>query len=65
MAVPSQLLGKLDGHQGAVMAVRFNRDGGYCLTCGRDRLVKLWNPHTQLLIKTYKGHGMEVNDADA
>eukprot|EP00045_Choanoeca_perplexa_P014573 m.172598 g.172598 ORF g.172598 m.172598 type:complete len:308 (-) comp16722_c0_seq1:2600-3523(-) len=62
--LPVKCVGKLEGHAGAVMAVRFNRDGSYCLTCGKDRLVKLWNPKSQLLIKTYKGHGLEVNDAD-
>ena len=40
-------------------------DGQYCFTAGRDRLVKLWNPHTALLLKTYKGHGNDVTDAQA
>ncbi|EGD72466.1 mitogen-activated protein kinase organizer 1 [Salpingoeca rosetta] len=62
---PTKCVGTLDGHVGPVMAVRFNVDGQYCLTCGKDRLVKLWNPHTQMLIKTYQGHGFEVNDACA
>eukprot|EP00730_Choanoeca_flexa_P019245 TRINITY_DN9394_c0_g1_i2.p1 TRINITY_DN9394_c0_g1~~TRINITY_DN9394_c0_g1_i2.p1 ORF type:complete len:306 (+),score=61.90 TRINITY_DN9394_c0_g1_i2:2-919(+) len=62
--LPATCHGKLEGHVGAVMSVRFNRDGQYCLTCGKDRMVRLWNPHSQLLIKTYKGHGLEVNDAD-
>ena len=39
-------------------------DGNYCLTCGGDKTVKLWNPHTGLLVKTYVGHGQEVLDAD-
>ena len=40
-------------------------NGNYCLTCGSDKTVKLWNPHRQLLIKSYGGHGLEVLDADA
>ena len=39
-------------------------DGNYCLTCGSDKTVKLWNPHTGLLLKTYVGHGQEVLDTD-
>lgn len=76
---PTERVGSLEGHEGAVMAVRFNRkmvatvtanmsnlgDGGYCMTCGKDRLVRLWNPHTQLLIKTYQEHSFEVTDVDA
>lgn len=38
-------------------------DGGYCLTCGSDRKLKLWNPYRGLLLKTYAGHGNEVLDA--
>ena len=40
-------------------------NGGYCLTCGSDRTVRLWNPHRGLMVKTYKGPGGEVFDADA
>jgi mitogen-activated protein kinase organizer 1 len=39
------------------------------MTAGHDRTVCLWNPHrcgeqekNALLIKTYQGHGKEVND---
>jgi WD40 repeat protein len=52
----------LAGHEGAVLAVRFNRDGNYCLSCGKDRTVRLWNPHTGALVKTYKSHAREVRD---
>ncbi|KAJ8876283.1 hypothetical protein PR048_024193 [Dryococelus australis] len=54
---------RLDCKQGAVRAVRFNVDGSYCVTCGADRKVKLWNPVRGLLLKTYGGHGDEVLDA--
>ena len=38
-------------------------DGSYCLTCGSDKKLKLWNPQSGLLLKTYGGHGNEVTDA--
>ena len=40
-------------------------DGAYCLTCGSDRKLKLWNPYRKALLKTYGGHGDEVMDAYA
>ncbi|KDD75728.1 hypothetical protein H632_c526p0, partial [Helicosporidium sp. ATCC 50920] len=51
-------------HEGAVLTVRFNSQGTYCLSGGKDHLVKLWNPHKGLLIKTYAGHAQDVRDAD-
>lgn len=51
--------------QGAVRAVRFNVDGNYCMTCGSDKSLKLWNPHQGLLLRTYTGHSYEVLDARA
>ena len=49
----------------------FSADGNYCVTCGADKTIKLWNPHKMedgggiggLLLKTYTGHGYEVIDA--
>lgn len=52
----------LRGHEGAVLAARFNSNGEYCLSCGKDRTIRLWNPHRGLHIKTYKSHGREVRD---
>lgn len=52
----------LTGHEGAVLVVRFSNQGNYCLSGGKDRTVKLWNPHKGLHIKTYTGHGNEVRD---
>lgn len=49
--------------QQAVRAVRFNVDGTYCLTCGANKKIKLWNPHRNILLKTYGGHANEVLDA--
>lgn len=38
-------------------------DGSYLLTCGSDKKLKLWNPLTGLLLKTYGGHADEITDA--
>ena len=46
----------------AIRAVRFNSDGEYCMTCGSDKSVKLWNPYKNICLKTYAGHGYEVLD---
>lgn len=40
-------------------------DGSYCITCGSDRKLKLWNPYKPVTLKTYGGHGDEVMDACA
>uniref|UniRef100_A0A2P2I443 WD repeat domain-containing protein 83 n=1 Tax=Hirondellea gigas TaxID=1518452 RepID=A0A2P2I443_9CRUS len=53
----------LECKQGAVRCVRYNVDGGYCLSCGSDKSVKLWNPNTGALLHTFAGHGYEVLDA--
>lgn len=58
-----KLVATIDCKQGAVRNVRFNNDGQYCLSCGSDKSIKLWNPHRQLMLKTYSGHGYEVLDA--
>ncbi|XP_041358017.1 WD repeat domain-containing protein 83-like [Gigantopelta aegis] len=63
--IPEKLVSTIDCKQGAVRAVRFNADGTYCLTCGSNKTVKLWNPHRDLLLKTYTGHGYEVLDAQS
>ncbi|XP_069623354.1 WD repeat domain-containing protein 83 [Ranitomeya imitator] len=61
--LPRYLHRRLLCAQGAVRAVRFNVDGNYCMTCGSDKSLKLWNPHKGTLLKTYSGHGYEVLDA--
>ena len=38
-------------------------DGNYCITCGSDKSLKLWNPYKQILLKTYMGVGSEILDA--
>eukprot|EP00878_Enallax_costatus_P027068 GHUV01029107.1.p1 GENE.GHUV01029107.1~~GHUV01029107.1.p1 ORF type:complete len:113 (+),score=19.66 GHUV01029107.1:177-515(+) len=60
--LPQQLATTLTGHDGAVLNVKFNPKGTYCLSCGKDRTLRLWNPHKGFCIKTYTGHGYEVRD---
>eukprot|EP00761_Pharyngomonas_kirbyi_P009140 gb/GECH01009155.1/.p1 GENE.gb/GECH01009155.1/~~gb/GECH01009155.1/.p1 ORF type:complete len:134 (+),score=13.59 gb/GECH01009155.1/:1-402(+) len=50
-------------HQGPISCVRFNRNGDYALTAANDKLLRLWNPHRELELKTYRGHGHRVLDA--
>ena len=61
--LPYLLLNTLQGHEGPVFAVRFNHNGQYCITCGKDRQIILWNPHAARKVKTYLGHGHDVRDA--
>ncbi|KAL9252884.1 WD repeat domain-containing protein [Drosera capensis] len=61
-ALPKKEANVLKGHEGAVLAARFNGDGNYCLTAGKDSTIRLWNPHRGIHIKTYKSHGREVRD---
>jgi mitogen-activated protein kinase organizer 1 len=50
-------------HIGSVMCIRFNSDGEYCLSGGKDRTVHLWNPHSGKHIQAYTGvHGYDVLD---
>lgn len=63
--IPTKEAATLTGHEGAVLSVRFNNDGKYCLTTGKDRSIRLWNPHKGLAIKSYLGHGHEVRDVAA
>ena len=63
--LPLKLHKTLECKQGAVRSVSFNADGNYCTSCGSDKSLKLWNPHRNLLLKTYSGHGYEVLDSRA
>ncbi|KAH7705252.1 WD domain-containing protein [Aphelenchoides avenae] len=61
--IPSRLLTSFDCKQGAIRAARFNVDGNYCITCGSDKTVRLWNPYRQVHLKSYTGLGSEPLDA--
>ena len=60
--LPGKEVNVLKGHEGGVLAARFNTDGNYVLSCGKDRTIRLWNPHRGIHIKTYKSHAREVRD---
>jgi mitogen-activated protein kinase organizer 1 len=55
-----QLKSWFKAHTGTILSMQFNVLGTHIITCGKDRKVSLWNPHKQLCIKTYEGHGYEV-----
>ncbi|KAK9463425.1 WD40-repeat-containing domain protein [Lipomyces oligophaga] len=52
----------LQDHLGAVHIVKYNTTGQYILSGGFDKQIRLWNPNTSRLVKTYSGHGYEVLD---
>jgi len=61
--VPRKCIQTMTGHEGGVAMVRLSSNGDYCLSCGYDRSVRLWNPVKGTLIKTYKGaHSFDVAD---
>lgn len=35
--LPNHFLSELTGHDGPVLAVRFNSNGNYCVSCGKVR----------------------------
>ena len=43
---------------------RWNADGYYCLSCGKDSTIKLWNPSKALAVGVFAGHGRDVTDVD-
>ena len=61
--LPTVLRRRQECQQGAVRAARLSADGGFCLTAGSDKTLKLWNPYRGTHLKTYMGHGHEVLDA--
>ena len=68
--LPSEMLKSnptvtMKGHQGPITQVRYNKSGEFCVSCGDDKLIMLWNPHDATKIKTYQGHGQSVRDATA
>lgn len=42
--LPSVPASRLRGHDGAILAITFTKNGKYALTAGQDRTVRLWNP---------------------
>ncbi|KAG2210117.1 hypothetical protein INT46_010322 [Mucor plumbeus] len=59
-AYPTHIESTLKGHKGPINDVCYNKTGQYCLSAGRDRSIRLWNPSTGMLLHTYNGHGRDV-----
>lgn len=58
---PLEEVQNIAAHDGAAFTVKFNQTGDYCLSGGRDRTIRLWNPHKGTKIQEYKGqHGYEI-----
>jgi small GTP-binding protein len=51
-----KLLRSLEGHQGAVWSVAFDRQGRTLASGGHDGTVKLWEVRSGKLLRTLKGH---------
>lgn len=47
--LPNKEAACLRGHEGPVLAVRFNTQGTYCLSCGKVRLAGLAGGNPRLL----------------
>ena len=50
----------LVGHVGAVLAVRYNPNGQFALSCGKDRSLRLWSLAKGVQLNSYTGHGHEA-----
>lgn len=60
-AAPNRLLYTLDFHKGPVHTCTYNTGSSYVLSGGSDRTIKLSNPTTGALVKSYSGgHAYEV-----
>jgi WD40 repeat protein len=55
---------RLSEHVGPVNVVKYNHTHKYCLSGGHDKTIKLWNPATGSLVKTYALHRQEVLGLD-
>lgn len=55
----------MDGHEGAILEVRWAPNGRHAITAGKDRTVRLWNPATGMLVKAYEHFAREVRSAAA
>jgi len=62
LKLPVMEIGEMKEHRGAIFAMTLTLDGSYMITGGFDRSCRLWNPHSQKLVKEYKGHGKTIMD---
>lgn len=54
-----EMISKFSTGTGTIRAIRYNIDGNYCISTGSDRKIKLYNPITTNLLKTYCAHSDE------
>ncbi|WP_145435621.1 WD40 domain-containing protein [Lacipirellula limnantheis] len=59
-----ELLAKLQGHEDAVLSVRFSPDDRYLLTSGYDQTARLWDLATGQQLQALKGHSWWVWSAE-
>lgn len=43
-------------HSGGASCVNISPNGQYLISGGWDKLIKIWNPSTKTLVKSFKGH---------
>ncbi len=58
-----RLVGKLAGHQKAVMSVSFSTDGRRLVSAGADSLIRVWDVESKECRLILRGHADEVFDA--
>jgi len=51
----------LEGHDGAVVSVRFSPDGAFVASCSYDGTIKIWDAKSATEITSLKGHRASVN----
>jgi WD40 repeat protein len=57
---PGQVLHRLAGHEGPVLAVAFDREGARMATGGEDRFVRIWDARTGAELLRLEGHTDKV-----
>jgi serine/threonine protein kinase len=53
---PQEGIQLLEGHDNAVQTLAYSAKGPFLASGGADRTVKLWNPTSLNVIRTYRGH---------
>ena len=51
------------GHTESVFSAQFSPDGKFILTISKDKMAKLWDATTGILLNTLKGHRGQINSA--